>query len=231
MENLGSQETKVVLHKSDWPKEILKVIIILCLLFFSYKKNPPKKEFLEKVIEENLRTSGVENEMLIKYSKSLGSEFGNEIIGPLIERNDFLLFSTFRLNYPIDNETNKEIKGFGLWNNVWLLKENKYIKFNNNWGSKLYIAITYYDGNNWISHGWWTVNNSESFKYELSEYLYDAVYVRAEAENNANEWGNEKFFCCINDKFQFNNKESCEYKKGFYKLKLVGDTTFQNFSH
>lgn len=117
----------------------------------------------------------------------------------------------------------------------------KYVKFNNDTRKDAYLSIAYMHEGVWITEGWYTVKSKNSYTYELPvNYKGKQVYWFVD-NSNGEEWsGNDKFFTVEKyGKTGFKVKggkfvkdgNGIKVKKGFYKLKLNGETTNQGFVH
>ena len=55
------ENKQIIYHKSDWGSQVIKIILVLCFLFFSYKKNPTKELFTQELIKEYAIKNGIDN--------------------------------------------------------------------------------------------------------------------------------------------------------------------------
>jgi hypothetical protein len=115
-----SEENKpqIIIHKSNWAKQLIITVVILVFFFFSIGKNPSKSDFIQACIKEYLK----KEQSLGSSSSNYVSEVTTGIFGswfePLIERDDYVIFSKF--NVEIDNDEFKmKIKAFGFWGNIF----------------------------------------------------------------------------------------------------------------
>jgi uncharacterized membrane protein YhaH (DUF805 family) len=118
---------------------------------------------------------------------------------------------------------------------------SKYVKFNNDTRKDAYLSISYMHEGVWITQGWYKVKSKNSYTYELPvNYKGKQVYWFVD-NSYGEEWsGNDKFFTVEKyGKTGFKVKggrfvkdgNGIKVKKGFYKLKLTGETTNQGFVH
>ncbi len=49
---MEQETTKVIIHKSDWGSQVIKVIVVVLAIFLSITNNPTKKDFISHVISE-----------------------------------------------------------------------------------------------------------------------------------------------------------------------------------
>jgi hypothetical protein len=115
-----SDENKpqVIIHKSNWGAQLIKVIIIGIVLFFLIKKNPEKIDFIRESVKEYSLTKLGLNRAEANGTAEISATYLGEYIQPFIERNDFVLFSMYDLQY--DNEYFKiKVKAFGLWDHIF----------------------------------------------------------------------------------------------------------------
>lgn len=118
---------------------------------------------------------------------------------------------------------------------------SKYVKFNNDTRNEAYLTIAYMHEGVWITEGWYTVKAKGSYIYELPvNFKSKQVYWFVD-NSLGEEWsGNDRFFTVEKyGKTGFKVKggrfvqdgNGIKIKKGFYKLKLNGETTNQGFIH
>jgi serine/threonine protein kinase len=116
---------------------------------------------------------------------------------------------------------------------TWGTTQAKNIVFTNNSNSTGYLAVGFMDsGGYWRSIGWYAIKSGENYTYTLPiDFTDDKIYWYVEASDKSGVWtGNDAEFC-INptDRFDINNSEKCASSKGFTKLTLKGDYTYQGF--
>ena len=87
-------------------------------------------------------------------------------------------------------------------------------------------------GGYWRSIGWYKINSGGIYTYTLPiDFTDDKIYWYVQTSGMSKEWsGNDGEFC-INptDAFDLNSSAGCASSKGFYKLALNGDYTYQAF--
>jgi hypothetical protein len=117
------ENKQIIYHKSDWGSQLIKIVLILSFLFFSYKKNPTKELFIQELIRGYASKQGIDSSSSILVSELSSSLFGG-IIDPLIKRNDFVIFSTYEIE--LNNQYVKgKVKAFGFWDNILFYNENR----------------------------------------------------------------------------------------------------------
>ena len=115
-----SEENKpqIIILKSNWAKQLIIAVIVLVFFFFAIGKNPSKSDFIQGCVKEYLK----KEQSFGSSTSNYVSEITNGIFGswfePLVEREDYLVFSKF--NVEIDNDEFKmKIKAFGFWGNIY----------------------------------------------------------------------------------------------------------------
>ncbi len=115
-----SEENKpqVIILKSNWARKLIIAVIVLAFFFFSIGKNPSKSDFIKGCVKEYLE----KEQSLGSSTSNYVSEISTRVFGawfePLVERDDYLVFSKF--NVEIDNVQFKmKIKAFGFWGNIF----------------------------------------------------------------------------------------------------------------
>ena len=100
MENQKQESTQVIIHKSDWANQFIKIGIFIFLLFALIKTNPTKQDFIKEVITVKLNSG--ENKLGKSIANAIG-QFSYNTIGGLIEpfviRKDFIIFSTYEIQF------------------------------------------------------------------------------------------------------------------------------------
>jgi hypothetical protein len=111
------KQPQIIIHKSNWGKQIIFVVIALVVFFALILKNPTKSDFVQACFKEYLK----KEHSVDASTSSLLSELTTKMFGtwfePLVERDDFLIFSSY--NVEIDNSEYKmQIKAFGIWGKI-----------------------------------------------------------------------------------------------------------------
>ncbi len=99
-----SDENKpqVIIHKSNWAKQLIIVVVVLVIFFFAISKNPSKTEFIQGCVREYVKKEKSVDPSTANYISEITTEIFGSWIESFIERNDFVLFSRF--NVDIDND-------------------------------------------------------------------------------------------------------------------------------
>jgi hypothetical protein len=123
------QETKqIIIHKSDWGSQVIKVIVVVLAIFLSITNNPTKKDFISHVISELAKKEAgygaSTSNAIAEYS---ANTFG-DLIEPFIVRRNFLLFSTYEIEFN-NPEFTLRASAFGLWGNI-IIEESPYFSIN-----------------------------------------------------------------------------------------------------
>jgi hypothetical protein len=121
---------QVIIHKSNWAKQLIIAVVVMVIFFFAIAKNPSKTEFIQGCVREYVKKEKSVNPSTANYISEITTEIFGSWFEPLIERNDFVLFSKF--NVDIDNDQFKmKITAYGFWGyiffteGVMVKKENK----------------------------------------------------------------------------------------------------------
>jgi serine/threonine protein kinase len=111
----------------------------------------------------------------------------------------------------------------------------KNVQFTNSSNSIVSLAVGFRDnGGYWRSIGWFNIKSGENYTYTLPiDFTDDKIYWYAKNSDGDKEWlGTEGEFCInVNDAFDINNDEKCVSSKGFYKLTLSGNYTYQTLGN
>jgi hypothetical protein len=114
-----SEENKpqIIIHKSNWAKQLIIAVVVLVFFFFSIGKNPSKSDFIQACIKEYLKKEQSFGSSTSNYVSEVSTGIFGSWFEPLIERGDFLIFSKF--NVEIDNDEFKmKINAIGFWDNI-----------------------------------------------------------------------------------------------------------------
>ena len=111
------KEPQIIIHKSNWGKQFIFAVIALVVFFALMMKNPSKSDFVQACVKEYLK----KGQSMDPSTSNLLSELTTKMFGawfePLVEQNDFLIFSSY--NVEIDNSLYKmKIKAFGIWGKI-----------------------------------------------------------------------------------------------------------------
>jgi hypothetical protein len=115
-----SEENKpqIIIHKSNWAKQLIIAVIVLVFFFFAIGKNPSKSDFIQGCVKEYLKKEQSFGSSASNYVSEITTGFFGSWFEPLVEREDYLVFSKF--NVEIDNDEFKmKIKAFGFWGNIY----------------------------------------------------------------------------------------------------------------
>jgi len=129
MDEEKQESRQVIIHKSDWASQVIKVIVVLLLIAFSIKSNPTKKDFIAEVISQLAKSKGKLDLSTSNAIGELGSNEFSEYIEPFVKRRDFLLFSY----YEVDLKNDKfefTTSAFGIWNSIFLDEESSKLILN-----------------------------------------------------------------------------------------------------
>ena len=107
---------QIVYHKSDWGKQVIYVVLVLAFLFFSYKKNPTKELFIQELAREYAVKNGLDTSSSIWVSE-LTSDLFKGFVEPLVKRNDFILFSTYKVELN-NHYISGKVRAIGVWDNI-----------------------------------------------------------------------------------------------------------------
>jgi hypothetical protein len=127
-----SEEDKhqVIIHKSNWAKQLIIAVVVLAIFFFAISKNPSKSDFIQSCVKEYIKKDKSIDPSTSNYISEITTDVFGSWFEPLVERSDFMLFSKF--NVDIDNDQFKmKITAYGFWGyiffteGVMVKKENK----------------------------------------------------------------------------------------------------------
>ena len=107
---------QIVYLKSDWGKQVIYIVLVLAFLFFSYKKNPTKELFTQELIREYAVKNGLDTSSSMWVSELTNSIFGG-FVEPMIKRNDYIIFSTFEVEFNNQSVSGK-VFAIGFWDNI-----------------------------------------------------------------------------------------------------------------
>jgi hypothetical protein len=117
MEQENKDNTQVVIHKSNWGSQLINVIIVVIVIFLSITNNPTKKDFISQVVSELAKKQAG---LGVSMSNAIGDYSANtfgDLIEPFIVRRNFLLFSTYEIDFN-NQEFTLHASAFGLWGNI-----------------------------------------------------------------------------------------------------------------
>jgi hypothetical protein len=115
-----SEENKpqIIIHKSNWAKQLIIAVVVLVFFFFAIGKNPSKSDFIQGCVKEYLKKEQSFGSSTSNYVSEITTGIFGSWFEPLIERDDYVIFSKF--NVEIDNDEFKmKIKAFGFWGNIY----------------------------------------------------------------------------------------------------------------
>jgi len=118
--SLMSEENKpqIIIHKSNWAKQLIIAVVVLVFFFFAIGKNPSKSDFIQGCVKEYLKKEQSFGSSTSNYVSEVTTGIFGSWFEPLIERDDYVIFSKF--NVEIDNDEFKmKIKAFGFWGNIF----------------------------------------------------------------------------------------------------------------
>lgn len=109
---------QVIILKSNWAKQLIIAVIVLVFFFFAIGKNPSKSDFIQGCVKEYLKKEQSFGSSASNYVSEITTGIFGSWFEPLVEREDYLVFSKF--NVEIDNDEFKmKIKAFGFWGNIY----------------------------------------------------------------------------------------------------------------
>jgi hypothetical protein len=109
---------QVIILKSNWAKQLIIAVIVLVFFFFAIGKNPSKSDFIQGCVKEYLKKEQSFGSSTSNYVSEITTGIFGSWFEPLVEREDYLVFSKF--NVEIDNDEFKmKIKAFGFWGNIY----------------------------------------------------------------------------------------------------------------
>jgi hypothetical protein len=109
---------QVIILKSNWAKQLIIAVVVLVFFFFAIGKNPSKSDFIQGCVKEYLKKEQSFGSSTSNYVSEITTGVFGSWFEPMIERQDYLVFSSF--NVEIDNDEFKmKIKAFGFWGNIF----------------------------------------------------------------------------------------------------------------
>lgn len=112
-------------------------------------------------------------------------------------------------NNSLQNRINR-INNNSLQNRINESKEDiTYVNFcNRTSDNKIYAAFTYWNGNGFLSEGWYSVESGECRKITVAQNYKGNVYVYGMYNRGESEWGSGKYSFCVDIVDKFNISES-----------------------
>ena len=115
---MTENKPQIIIHKSNWAKQLIIAVVVLVFFFFAIGKNPSKSDFIQGCVKEYLKKEQAMGSSTSNYISEVTTGIFGSWFEPLIERDDYVIFSKF--NVEIDNEEFKmKIKAFGFWGNIF----------------------------------------------------------------------------------------------------------------
>lgn len=109
---------QVIILKSNWAKQLIIAVVVLVFFFFAIGKNPSKSDFIQGCVKEYLKKEQSFGSSTSNYVSEITTGIFGTWFEPLVEREDYLVFSKFIVE--IDNDKFKmKIKAFGFWGNIY----------------------------------------------------------------------------------------------------------------
>ncbi len=112
------------------------------------------------------------------------------------------------------------------------------VNFTNNSNNKVYMSFAYKDNDgDWICEGWYQIEGNSTYTFDLPyRYTGNEIYWFGQTENYTEYSSSDKYFTVneggtsgfksINGRMVENGNGS-QVRKGFYRLRLTGGTTYQ----
>jgi hypothetical protein len=109
---------QVIILKSNWAKQLIIAVVVLVFFFFAIGKNPSKSDFIQGCVKEYLKKEQAMGSSTSNYISEVTTGIFGSWFEPLVEREDYLVFSKF--NVEINNDEFKmKIKAYGFWGNIF----------------------------------------------------------------------------------------------------------------
>ena len=114
---MDENQPQIIIHKSNWGKQLIVVIIFLVILVALMVKNPNRRDFVQACVKEFLK----QDKNMDASTSNLVSEITSNVFGtwfePLVERDDYLVFSMYTVD--INNDRYKmKITAVGIWGKI-----------------------------------------------------------------------------------------------------------------
>lgn len=214
------------------------------LSFLQYQERNQIIRQIEQLRQQNQLPSGKWN--LSSYSLELELEnFGNilEREKPLIYFDlDELIKEMQKKNTSLDDNIEnlqakiKELeaakeelkdKNNSLQNRINEFEKYTYVNFCNRTSDKtITAALTYWNGNGFLSEGWYTVESGECNEISIAQNYKGNVYVYGMYNRGEREWGSGKYSFCINAVDKFTISESDKVSCSDSNQKIVSMSEF-----
>ena len=116
---------------------------------------------------------------------------------------------------------------------------HKQVNFTNNSSIQTFVCIGYFHEGNWICEGWTIIDANQNINIDLPEHFDQSeIYWYVTDQHIDSEWSsNERYFNVeygvsdfktVNGEIEYGRGDS-RSRKGFYKLALEGEITYQSF--
>jgi len=232
------EEKKEVTHQFKFGSQIFWLVVGLTFFYFAIKKNPTKEDFVREVVKQYAKQEGG----LAPATANLLASFAKELIGSdlntAIERNDLLVFSTYKLEYS-NEKFELRLSGTGFWENIFLDSTSYFrtlrpkVSFVNTTSDTIYLAVAFPDDKNkgqYISQGWYPVAPNESYEREIPLASDENGGFYYYGDNSTYSWsgGSKGVHFSVNhpDAFQYTfnkNPDESYTQESFRKLSKSSD--------
>jgi serine/threonine protein kinase len=117
---------------------------------------------------------------------------------------------------------------------------HKQVNFTNNSSIQTFVCIGYFHEGNWICEGWTIIDANQNINIDLPEHFDQSeIYWYVTDQHIDSEWSsNERYFNVeygvsdfktVNGEIEYGRGDS-RSRKGFYKLALEGEITYQSYT-
>jgi hypothetical protein len=192
-------------EKRSYALPIFIVIIVLGFVGFYFSMNGGNDSY---------GNSDDDNDGVINSIDLCPNEWGNDHLGCEI----------------VQDTTSSSLANYGEENQ----NTYKYVFFENNSSTAVWLSVAYLNSNKWGSKGWYKVEKGSFYRWTLPEgYLINKIYWYAKGENGE-EWANSNgypFCVTSSESFNFLPQGNCEIEQRFHELVLTGEKTYQSLSN
>ena len=112
-----SVQRQIIIHKSNWGSQVIKVLVFLIIVGIFYKKNPSSYDLQKHLIKEYCEKQGVQQPIC-----KVISENSPDLLSSFIDRTDLVFFSHYDFRYN-SGDTTVNLKFIGVLNTFISLDE------------------------------------------------------------------------------------------------------------
>ncbi len=84
-------KTQVIIHKSNWARQLIIAVIVLAFFFSAIGKNPSKSDFIQGCVKEYLKKEQSFGSSTSNYVSEISTSIFGTWFEPLVERDDYMV--------------------------------------------------------------------------------------------------------------------------------------------